>query len=223
MLAKILRIVAILLLGLTAVVALLSGAGSTCVALGAEKYASMSALAPFKWLYVFYVLATLAASIYAIYATVELIKRKEKAYRDALIALAAILLLGVAQVVTSRALRGKSMPNDLRVYLSLLTLLVFLLLRIPRIWNQLGAGQPGSSGDLAAGVTLFLAGASLLTVQFWAGPTHTFGGFNFADIWHTPLAILGWILLGGGCLALAWDVTRPASRASQPSPNAAHI
>lgn len=197
MLGKILRVVAIILLGLTAVFSLLGGIGSTCVAFAAEKYASMAAIVPFKWLYIMYVVLTIAASLYAVRATVNLVRGKPGAYRQAILGILACLVLATAQVISSRLLRGKSMPNDLRVYVSVLALIVFLLLRIPRIWQQSGMGAPGSGGSsgLAAGTALFLSGATVLTVHLWAGPTHTFSGINFADVWHTQLTILGWALV----------------------------
>ena len=210
-LAKIIRIAAILLVGLTAAVALLSGAGTTCVALGAEKYESMLAILPYKWLYVFYVLATLAASVYALFATVELVRSQPGAYRDAVISMLLVLVFGLAQVITSRALRGKSMPNDLRVYLSLFTLIVLGLLRIPPIWQQVGlGGSPGGAGRLVAGTSLFAAGISVLTVQYWAGPTHTFGGLNLADVWQSSLAVVGWGLLTASIYVFIRPMIQPA-------------
>lgn len=209
MLGKILRIVAIILLGLTAVFSLLGGIGSTCVAFAAEKYPSMSAIVPYKWLYMLFVFLTIAASLYAVRATVNLIRGRPGAYRQALIAILACLGLALAQVISSRLLRGKSMPNDLRVYISFLALVVFLLLRIPRLWQQSGLGNPGSGGaGLGAGAALFLSGATVLTVHLWAGPTHTFGGINFADVWHTQLSLLGWGLIVASLLVFAGGLAR---------------
>jgi hypothetical protein len=201
---KIIRIVAIILFGLTVVFSLMAGIGSICVALGAEKYGSMAALAPFKWLYQLLVVLTIGASLYGVKALVDLVKNREAAFKEALIALIACLGLALVQVIASRILRGKSMPNDLRVYISLVTLLVFGLLRLPPVWNRTGMGRPGGdSGALAAGLSLFSAGVAILTVQWWAGPAHTWGGVNFADTWHTQLAVLGWSLVAGSIIPLA--------------------
>lgn len=212
MLGKILRIAAIILLGLTAVFSLLGGIGSTCVAFAAENWQSMAAIVPFKWLYVIYVVLTIAASLYALRATVNLVRNKPGAYREAIIAILACLALAVAQVITSRLLRGKSMPNDLRVYVSFVALVVFLLLRIPGIWQQSGLGRPDAAGSagLATGATLFVSGVTVLTVQLWAGPTHTFGGVNFADVWHVQLAFLGWGLLIASLVAFGRSLARSA-------------
>ena len=212
MLGKVLRIAAIILLGLTAVFSLLGGIGSTCVAFAAENWQSMAAIVPFKWLYMIYVVLTIGAALYALRATVNLVRNRPGAYRQALIAILACLVLASAQLITSRLLRGKSMPNDLRVYVSLLALVVFLLLRIPGVWQQSGMGRPdaGGSAGLAAGTALYVSGVTVLAVQLWAGPTHTFGGVNFADVWHVQLAILGWGLITGSLLAFGRGLVQSA-------------
>ena len=203
---KILRVTAIVLMGLTAVFTLLGGIGSSCVALGAEKYESMLPLAPFKWLYQILVVLTLAAAVFGIRATTGLIKRKVQAYREALIALAASALLAGIQMITSQVLRGKSQPNDMRFYISTFTLIYFLLLRLPGVWRRVGFSQSGTSDipGTASGLTMFLVGVTILSVHIWAAPTHTFGGTNFADVWHTQLAFAGWALALLGVMTLAW-------------------
>ncbi len=209
---KTIRLVAIILFGLTVVFSLMAGIGTTCVALGAEKYSSMAALAPFKWLYTLFVVLTIGAALYGVKALVDLVKNREAAFKEALVAIIACLALALVQVVASNILRGKSMPNDLRVYISLITLLVFGLLRLPPVWSRSGMGTPdGDSGALAAGLSLFSAGVTILTVQLWVGATHTWEGVNFADVWHTQLAVLGWALVAGSMLPLVKAVRSRSS------------
>jgi hypothetical protein len=211
-LGKILRSIAILLMGVTAAFTLLGGIGTSCVALAAENYESMAALVPYKWLYQIFVLLTIFVAVAGIRATVGLIKRKGWSYTAAIIALVSGLLLAGVQIAASRMLRGKSQPNDIRFYLTLLTLVVFLLLRIPALWNQARlSGGGGSGSGTAAGLTLILTGTAILTVHLWAGATHIFGGTNFADVWHTQLAVAGWALVASGVIYLLWLVVRPAT------------
>jgi hypothetical protein len=73
-LGVILRYVAIVLMSLTAAFTVLSGVGTTCVALAAEKFGSMSVLAPYKWLYMLFVIFTLAVGILGIRSSIMLIK-----------------------------------------------------------------------------------------------------------------------------------------------------
>ncbi len=204
LLAKVLRVIAIVLMGLTAVLTLLGGAGTTCVALAAERFGEkMAPIVPFKWLYVLFVLVTLAIGVMGVRALVMLIKGRSGAYRAALTALISGTVVGIIHIVASRLIRGSSMPVDAVVYATVLTLIFFLVLRIPAIWNAINFEKPAHDKDLprnAAAITLVLAGLLTLTVQYWAGPTHIFGDVNYADAWHTQLAVVGWgmIVLGFG-------------------------
>ena len=204
MLGKSLRIVGIILLGLTAVITLLSGIGTTCVALDAAKY-EMDGIAPFQWLYLLYVLAGVIIGVVGIWATVGLVKGKSGAYRLSLIALVLGLLTGGLHMATSRSLRGSSMPTDFIVYATILTLIVFLLFRLPGIWNMLNLNRKDNDiSGMGAGVAMIVGGIAALTVQYWAGANHMINGINYADVWHTQIAIIGWLaILPGTVLVIA--------------------
>jgi hypothetical protein len=214
MLGKTLRVVGITLMGLTAVFTILGGAGTTCVALDAAKY-EMDAIAPYQWLYIFYVLAGIIIGVLGVRATMALIRSKPGAYRAAIIPLVAGLLIGGLHMATSRTLRGSSMPVDFVVYTTVLTTLLFLLFRIPGIWNQIDLSRRDDDATgLGAGVAMIIGGVVTLIVQLWAGPTHLINGINYADVWHTQLTIIGWsfVLLGLGLilsviLGIAWPKT----------------
>lgn len=47
------------------------------------------------------------------------------------------------------------------------------------------------SGGQAAAIALALSGLLTLTIQFLMAPTHTIGGINYADAWHTALTAIG--------------------------------
>jgi hypothetical protein len=204
--AKVVRVLAILLMGLTAAVTLLSGVGTTCVALAAEKYGpKMAQIAPFQWLYIGFVLVTTAIGVLGIRATIHLLRAHPDSYRASLIALVSGTVVGVIHMLVSRSLRGSSMPVDAVVYFTVLTLAVFAVLRIPAIWQQVDFISGRGSRDvsrLAAACTLLLAGVATLTVQYWAGPTHIFGGVNYADAWHVQLAWVGGALVVSGIAGL---------------------
>ena len=205
---KILRVIAIVLMGMTAAFTLMGGAGTVCVALAAERFGeTMALITPYKWLYVLFVLATLAVGVMGMRSLILLIKVRSGAYQAALVALISGVVVGVVHIAASRLIRGASMPVDAVVYTTLLTLIFFLILRIPRIWNEIGFEKTSHDTDLprsAAAATLVLIGLLTLTVPYWAGPTHMFGGVNYADAWHTQLTIFGWgmLLLGIGLSAL---------------------
>lgn len=201
--ARTLRTVGIVLMSLTAAFTLLGGAGTTCVALDPTGFGGKFAgIAPFQWLYLLFVVVTLAIGGLGVRAVVLLVKARRGSYRLALLVLAAGLLVGLIHILASRVLRGASMPVDMVVYTTLITLVVFLIFRLPGLWRRLGLERPdiGSPpGGLVAAISLGLTGLLTMTVQFIMAPTHTLSGVNYADLWHATLTVLAlcqW-LLGG--------------------------
>lgn len=212
--AKILRILGIVLMGLAAAFTLMGGVGTSCVALAAEKWESMAALAPYKWLYGLFVLVTTAIGVLGVRATVNLAKGKPGSYKDALIALAAGVLVGVIHIAASRALRGKSMPVDMVVYVTVVTLIVFLIYRIPGLWRGVNfdrSARGGGPDPVGMAFTLLVCGALILSAPLWAGASHTFsaGGINWAAAWPLSMNGIGALLVLGG---LGWLAKLRAER-----------
>jgi hypothetical protein len=193
--AKIIRVLAIVLLGLTAVMTLLGGTGTSCAAFSPEKY-EMVELIPYQWLYQVLVVTTTAASLVGIWATYAFIRGRRNAYRDIIVFLVIGLVLGGVQMAASLNLRGKAAPTNVRVYLTAFTLLVFLLLRLPGIWTKINQAGKSEGPGTTAGLALFLGGLLTLTTPVWAGPTHMLNGSNLVFVFQYPL------LLGGGVMTL---------------------
>lgn len=211
-LGKILRIVGIVLMGLTAVLHLLGGIGTTCVAFGAEKYESMAGIVPYKWLYQLLVILTIVIAIAGIRATIVLVRGRKKSYRDAIIALVVGLVIAGVHMFASERLRGASAPTNVRVYANAITLALFLLFGLPKIREMVDFTRTSGSGaaGTAPGLAAMVMGLTVLTTHVWAAPTHTFGGINYADVWHTQLTIAGYgLTLLGAILSL-----RPSVRQS---------
>jgi hypothetical protein len=199
---KILRAVAIILLILTAAFNLLGGAGTTCAAFFTEKYPTLAVLASVKWLYQILVVTTIATGIAGIWATVGLIRGKEKYYRNTLIVLMVGTVLGGVQYYSSLALRGAAAPANVKFYLNAVTLIVFLVCGIPGIREWTDFEKQGGAGIRpAAGVATFIAGLLTLSTPMWAGPTHTYMGQNWVYLLGAPLNIAGSLLVLG---SLAW-------------------
>jgi hypothetical protein len=208
---KILRLIAIVFMSLTAAFTLLGGVGTSCVAFAPNNpsWAEMgSQLASFQWLYILFVFVTVALGVMGFRAVVLLIKSHPNAYRCALIALTGGVVVGIIHMWVSRALRGKSMPVDAVVYTTVLTLLLFLFLRLPGIWQQIRFGQPDSAGTTgtATGASLIVSGVLALSIQYWMAGTHTFNGINVADVWHPLLAVIGGLAVLAGIAVLGWVV-----------------
>lgn len=203
---KILRFIGILLMGITALFTLASGLGTTCVALNPTGFGDvMAPIAPFQWLYILFVIVTTAIGVLAARAVLMLAKGRPNSYRAAILAMVLGIAVGVIHMLTSRALRGSSMPVDGVVYTTVLTLVVFLLFRIPGIWQGVDYTRDDASdgtGRMAAAITLLVTGALTLTVQFWAGPSHTWDGANWAAAFLVTSTLLGLGQVLGGLLVL---------------------
>ncbi len=202
--AKLLRIVGIVFMSLTALFTLMGGAGTSCVALNPTGFGdTFSPIAKFQWLYILFVLVTVAIGIMGVRAVVLLVKGKKNAYRYSLIVLLLGTVVGAIHIAVSRALRGGSMPVDMVVYTTTLTLIIFLLFRIPRIWQGVNYEKPESekkTGKQAAAIALGATGLLTLTIQFLMAPTHTIGGINYADVWHVALTLIGMALIGASAV-----------------------
>ncbi len=200
--AKLLRIVGIVFMSLTAAFTLMGGAGTSCVALNPTGWdGKFAGIAPFQWLWILFVLVGVAAGIMGVRAVVLLVKGTKNAYRYALIALLAGTVVGAIHIAVSRALRGGSMPVDMVVYTTVVTLIIFLLFRIPGIWQGVNYEKPEGekkTGKQVAAIALGVTGLLTLTIQFLMAPTHTIGGVNYADVWHTALTLIGLALILGG-------------------------
>ncbi len=220
--AKTLRIIGIVLMSLTAAFTLMGGAGTTCVALNPTGFGGkFSGIVPFQWLYILFVLVTIAIGVMGVRAVVVLSQGKKNSYRYALIALIAGTVVGGLHIFASRALRGGSMPVDMVVYTTVLTLIVFLLLRLPGVRQGVDFTRPATdkpTGQNAAAIAMGATGLLTLTIQFLMAPTHTITGINYADVWHAALSLIGsgLILAGIGMALHARSIRLPVSgKASQ--------
>jgi hypothetical protein len=208
--SKILRWAGIVLMGLTSLFTLMGGIGTVCAALFPENFAAdseaMAALVGWNWLYITFMLVTTAIGVMMVRATVLLIKGTANAYRDTIISLVAAVVVGFIHIYASRAIRGGSMPVDAVVYSAVFTLIVFLIFRIPFIWQGVNYEKPaGAKNDNgpAAAATLVLGGIMALTIQYMVGSSHTFGGINYADAFHLSMTLIGiGLILAGGLVTL---------------------
>ena len=161
----------------------------------------MKALAPFQWLYILFVLSGIAIGVWGIWATVKLVKGTPDSYKMSLQALIVGVLVGGFHIYMSRMLRGKSMPVDAVVYTTVLTLIIFLLFKIPTIWQGVDFSKAKASDNKkAGGAAAIVVGLFTLTIQYTMGSTHTWGGVNYADAFNTSMTVIGigLLLLGAG-------------------------
>lgn len=199
--STVLRVITIVFLSLTAAMTLLGGAGTTCIAFNPENFGpKWAAFIAIKPIFQILVVVSIAAALYGIYSIVRLAKNHRGAYNAVLAFLVVGLLASAVQYYYSFTLRdGSTAPNNMRLYLTVLTLALFLLLKLPGVWQRTGFGgspSAGGAGGLAGGVSLFLTGLITITTPLWAGPTHMVDDVNTVGVLLWPL------LVGGAALML---------------------
>jgi hypothetical protein len=98
-------------------------------------------------------------------------------------------------------------PTNIRFYITALTLLVLLIVRIPGLWNKSGLGNPKSGkGNFTAptGLVLLLRGFLLSTAPMWAAPELIVDGSNYVMTRQLPLIVDGvTMMIGGAVLVFA--------------------
>lgn len=208
--AKILRVLAILLLGMTAGMNLLGGAGTFCAAFSNNVGYRMAfkAIMDYRWIYQIVMVLTIPTGIAGILALVKLIKGKSDAFRFSIIILIIGTILGATQFIASMVLRGKATPANVKFFTNIATLLYFGILQIPSIRQMFDNAGPvdKSEKNSTGGLVAFLAGILTLTVFIWAGPSHTFFGENWVFVFETPLVIIGTLLVVGGFLTVLREI-----------------
>jgi len=212
---KVLRVVFIVLMGITAAVNILGGVGTTCAAFLTATFPSMNKILPLQWLYQLFVVVTTAIGIAGVVYTVFLAKGKRGAFIPALIVLVAGSVVGIIHIIASRSLRGSAAPADMVTYVNILTLIVGLVILIPRVRSHVHFTKDAQAGKSSgAGIASFAAGAVTLTVPFWVGETHL---VQWIDVLRTPILLVGVGLVLAGLLL----IVRSAFAAIEPEPEQA--
>lgn len=213
---KTLKVVAIILLGMTAAMNLLGGAGTYCAAFSMDVGYRMAfkAIMDYRWLYQIVMVLTIPTGIAGVMALVDLIKGKPKVYRFIMIVLIIGTILGGTQFIASTILRGKATPANVKFFTNLATLVFFLIMGLPGIKDKIDFSKPleKSEKNSAGGLVAFLAGITTLTIFAWAGPSHTFFGENWVFVFETPLLIIGTILTVGGFLIVLREIQNHLSQ-----------
>lgn len=199
---KIFRIVAIIVFGLTTAMNLLGGIGTSCVAFSSNVGYRMAfkELMDFRWLYQALVITTILLGIAGIWGLVRLIRGGGKVYRDALILLIIGTILGGIHYFASMALRGEAAPANVKFYINLFTLILFLVNKLPGVREHIDFNKAGGKSETkaAAGTAALIAGILCLTVFQWAGPSHTVFEVNWTYVFYLPLVTAGMCLTAGG-------------------------
>ena len=200
----ILRIIAIILMSAAALFTFLGGVGTTCIAFNAEQYGKVyAAFIPYKPTYQVFVYVSLLAGIAGLAATWATVRGYKWAYWGAIVTVAAGLAVAGVQMYYSSTLKEISFfavaPTNMRFYVSIVTLVFLLLLRLPGVWQWADfalpwRGRKSSAGGLAA----IVMGAIALSTPMWAAPGHIVDGYNLVYVLEIPLMVSGLALALGG-------------------------
>lgn len=194
------RIVAIVFMGMTAAMNILGGIGTVCAAFLTKDFPPMWVFYDYQWQYQVLMITTILIGIAGTWVTIKLVKGGPKAFRNALIILVVGTAVSATQYFASVAIRGKGVPANIKFYTNAVTLLIFLILALPSMRKKVDFSKPMSRGDksAASGLTAFIAGVIMLTINVWVGTSHTFLGANWVDVLKTPLIVGGSLLTIGG-------------------------
>ncbi|MFA9403258.1 MAG: hypothetical protein ACERKY_09360 [Anaerolineales bacterium] len=214
---KTLRIIAIIFMGLTAAMNIVSGIGTSCAAFLTKDYPPFwdILVAELQWLWQSFVFVTLLIGLAGIWSVVQLVRGKSNAYRNAMILLVLGTIVNGIHVYYSQIILGSVIPVAITLLTNVITLVLFIIFGTPGLRDQImfdGEGDP-ISGATASGLTAILVGIILLSTSSWAGPSHTFAdGVNLVNVLRVPLLAGGSILTIGGLATLLWtalDITFP--------------
>ncbi len=202
--AKILWIVAIVVMGLTAAMNLLGGIGTVCAAFFTEDFPPLRKLLDYQWLYRRMMFITILIGIAGAWATIALFRGGRYVYRNALVILLIGTLVGDLHMNASLELRGKVVPANVKLYVNLFTLIFFLILGLPSLRGRIDFSRPGGKTEATAagGFAAIVIGITLLTVGTWVGSSHSYQGTNWTDVLQPELSIGGAIFIVGGLIAL---------------------
>ncbi len=198
--ARILWIVAVVAMGMTAAMNLFGGIGTVCAAFLTDNFPPMLVLKDHQWLYQRIMLITIGIGIAGVSATFALFRGGSHAYRNAVLVLIAGAVLGELHVRSSLELRGKMVPANIKFYINLFTLVLFLILGLPSIRGGVSFSQPRGKKEAAAagGMAALIVGVMMLTLPLWVGSSHTYEGTDWTDVLQPGLSIVGLAFAGGG-------------------------
>ncbi len=198
--ARILWIVAVVAMGMTAAMNLFGGIGTVCAAFLTEEFPPMLVLLDYQWLYQRMMLITIAIGIAGASVTFALFRGGPNVYRNALLVLIAGTVLGELHARSSLELRGKMVPANIKFYINLFTLVLFLILGLPSIRRGISFAQPRGKNEATAagGLAALIVGVTILTMPLWVGSSHTYEGTDWTDVLQPGLSIVGLAFTAGG-------------------------
>ncbi len=207
-----LRGVLLVTMGMSMVMTLLGAVGTSCLAWNGNFYgAAFKWIVPYMPTYQMLVYVSLVAAVAMTLVLYAIARGDRWFYLGAIVTLIVGGGAAAVQMFYTSSLKQVAFlatpPTNIRFYITVATLVLFVIIRIPGIWNKTGLGstttKPGSPFG-AGGVALILTGATILTTPLWAGPSHTLDGYNLVDTLIVPLLVDGVLLIAGGIVLIVF-------------------
>jgi len=210
--ARGLKITAIVFMGLNTGMNILGGTGTVCAAF-IPLYVMVLGTKDYQWLYQTLMITTILIGIAGVWSTVKLIKGGKDLFKWALIILIIGTVLSGTQFFASLSIRGAATPANVKFLSNAVTLLLFLILRYTKLGAGVDFSNPSSKADnkMAGGLAAFTSGLAVLSVFIWAGPSHTYMGESWIDIYGQPILFTGAVLVGAGLVSIIWSFFQMAN------------
>jgi hypothetical protein len=200
---KVLRVLAIVGMALTSAFTLLGGVGTACLAWNADKYGkAFAAFVPQMPVFQIFVYLSVLVGMAGVVAAYALLRGDKWAYWGSVVILVVGVVIAAIQMYDSSILRKVSFfdtaPTSMRFFITLLTLVLFLILRLPRFRKLVDFSAPWKgqgSRPAAGGLAAVTVGVVILTTPVWAGASHMLDGYNLVNVLQVPLMVMGTLLL----------------------------
>jgi len=201
------RSVLVIAMGLSTAMTLLGAVGTACPAWNAPFYgAGYKWLVPYMPTYQNFVYVSLLAGVAMTLVCYAIARGDRWFYIGGLITLLVGGGAAAMQMYYTSSLKEipflATPPTSIRFYITAATLILFVFIRIPGIWNSLNSKSASGRGNLGlpTGAALIVAGVAMVTTPLWAGPSHMIEDQNMVLTLVVPLILDGAAMIVGGVL-----------------------
>ncbi|MFA5535651.1 MAG: hypothetical protein WDA53_00600 [Bacillota bacterium] len=188
-------------LAVVSIFTLTGGIGTTCVAWNAANLGPFAVMVPYAPFYKSMVVVNILVGLALFIITYAFVRSEKWAYNAALITLFIGGGSGLVKMYMSQTIRGGTAPTNVRVYFTLAALVIFLIVRLPFIWNRIDlAKKPEgeSSYVIPTGVAFLVGGISQLAITLFAMPSHIVEGVNYVNYLAPQFYAISGILMAVG-------------------------
>ncbi|MBI5034696.1 MAG: hypothetical protein HZB51_29590 [Chloroflexi bacterium] len=204
------RIILVIAMGLATTMTLLGAVGTACLAWNGQFYGpAFKWIVPYMPTYQNLVYVSLAAGVAMTLVCYAIARGDRWFYIGGLVTLIGGGGAAAVQMFYTSSLKGVAFlatpPTNIRFFITLGALILFLIVRFPGIWNSLNSKSPNGRGNLGipTGTALIVSGFAMLTTPLWAGPSHMIEDENMVLTLIVPLLLDGVAMIVAGVLLVS--------------------